>query len=59
MNKEKDKRLPICSRVLKDVWHAFDMIVIPKNHGLRRIFARALHDAIFIVNPEDKALVSA
>jgi hypothetical protein len=35
------------------------MIVISKNHGLRRVFARALRDAILIVNPEDKALVDA
>jgi hypothetical protein len=59
MNKEKKNSPPIHSHVLKDVWHAFDMIVIPKNHGLRRIFARALCDAIFIVNPEDKAFVDA
>jgi hypothetical protein len=41
ISKEKDSP-SIRSRILKDVWHAFDMILIPKNHGLRIIFARAL-----------------
>ena len=58
ISKEKDSPA-IRSRILKDVWHAFDMILIPKNHGLRIIFARALRDAIFTVNPEDKARVDA
>ena len=58
LRNEKDKG-PIRSRVLKDVWHAFDMISIAKNHGLRRVFARALRDAMFIVNPEDQARVDA
>jgi hypothetical protein len=50
---------PIRSRVLKDPWHAFDMIYIPKNHGLRTEFARAVRDAMFIVNEGDKILVEA
>ena len=50
---------PIRSWVLKDPWHAFDMIYIPKNHGLRTEFARAVRDAMFIVNEGDKNLVEA
>src|SRR5882762_1217014 len=50
---------PIRSRVLKDPWHALDMIYIPKNHGLRTEFARAVRDAMFIVNESDKVLVEA
>ena len=47
----------IISRVLKDVWHAFDLIFLSKSHALRKVFARAVCDAIFIVNKEDRALV--
>ena len=35
------------------------MIYIPKNHGLRTEFARAVRDAMFIVNESDKILVEA
>lgn len=45
------------SGVLKDIWHVFDMISVPRSHGLRLLLARALRDAIFIVNPDDKLLV--
>ena len=50
---------PICSRVLLDPWHIFDRISIPKTHGLRLQFARAMRDAIFLINKEDRALVEA
>ena len=56
LNKGKGK-VALPTHVIKDIWHAFHMILISKNHGLRRVFARALRDAIFIINPEDKALV--
>ena len=49
----------IPSRVLKDPWHAFDMLKISKSHGLRKEFACALRDALFIVNPSDKAKIDA
>jgi len=55
--KETGSGIP--SRVLKDAWHAFDMLTISKSHGLRKEFARALRDALFIVNPSDKAKVDA
>jgi len=47
----------VVTRVLKDAWHAFDLIYISKSHALRKLFARALRDAIFVVNKEDRALV--
>jgi len=47
----------IRSRVLKDIWHIFDMISIAKNHALRAKFARTLRDAVFLINEEDKARV--
>ena len=50
---------PIRSRVLLDPWHIFDRISIPKSHGLRLQFARAMRDAIFLLNKEDCALVEA
>jgi hypothetical protein len=58
LSKGKDK-LRIITWIFKDPWHAFHMILIPKNHGFQRVFSRALRDAIFIVNPEDKSLVAA
>lgn len=42
------------SGVLKDIFHVFHMIFIPKNHGLRVTFARILRDAIFLPDVEDK-----
>ena len=49
----------IRSRVLKDVFHVFNMLYIPQGHGLRIEFARALRDAIFIPDKEDKARITA
>ena len=43
----------IRSRVLKDIWHIFDMISIAKNHGLRLEFSKTLHDAVFLINEHD------
>lgn len=45
------------SRVLGDVWHLMDQFPISLHHGLRRPFARALRDAIFLYDTEDKAAV--
>ena len=42
------------SRVLKDPFHVFNMFRSPRHHGLRVAFARALRDAIFIPDPEDR-----
>jgi len=47
----------IVTRVLKDAWHAFDLIYISKSHALRKLFARAVRDAMFVVNKEDRAKV--
>lgn len=47
----------IRSRVLGDIWHLMHQFKIPVHHGLRRPFARALRDAIFIPDPEDKSAV--
>jgi hypothetical protein len=45
----------IRSRVLGDIWHLMHQFPISMAHGLRRPFARALRDAFFIYDPEDKA----
>ena len=45
------------TRVLKDAWHAFDLIYISKSHGLRKLLARAVRDAMFVVDKGDRALV--
>lgn len=47
------------SRVLKDPFHVFKMLYIPRGHGLRFEFAHALRDAIFIPNKEDKERIEA
>jgi hypothetical protein len=44
----------IRSGVLKDIFHVFQMIYIPKSHGLCVTFSRALRDAIFLPDAEDK-----
>ncbi|KAF8876293.1 hypothetical protein CPB84DRAFT_1852998 [Gymnopilus junonius] len=44
----------IRSGVLKDIFHVFHMIYIPKSHGLCVTFSRALRDAIFLPDAEDK-----
>jgi len=46
------------SRVIMDIWHAMARIKIPKEHGFRRPFARALRDAIFIPDGGDKTRIS-
>ena len=48
----------IQSRVLKDPFHVFNMIYIPRAHGLIYDFAHALHDAIFIPDKDDKDRIS-
>lgn len=47
----------IRSGVLKDIFHVFHMIYIPKSHGLRVTFSRALRDAIFLPDAEDKRCI--
>ena len=47
----------IRSRVLGDIWHLMNQFKIPISHGLRRPFARALHDALFVPDQADKAAV--
>ena len=48
----------IQSRVLKDPCHIFNMIYISKACGLLYDFAHALHDAMFILDKEDKDIIS-
>ena len=60
---DKLRRLPLLdaiirSRVLGDIYHLMALFKISVHHGLRRPFARALRDAIFIPDEEDKAMVS-
>lgn len=49
----------IYSRVLKDIFHVFNMFHLPANHGLRNEFSRELRDAIFIPDPEDRKRIEA
>ncbi|KAJ7658753.1 hypothetical protein DFH06DRAFT_1407245 [Mycena polygramma] len=49
----------IRSRVLKDVFHVFNMLYISRTHGLRVPFSRALRDALLIPHPADKAQIEA
>ncbi|KAH9483209.1 hypothetical protein JR316_0005313 [Psilocybe cubensis] len=49
----------ICSRVIKDIFHVFNMFHIVSNHGLRIEFARQLRDAIFIPDANDRANINA
>ena len=44
----------IQSRVLKDPFHVFNMIYVPRAHGLLYDFAHALCDAMFIPDKMDK-----
>jgi hypothetical protein len=45
--------LEIRSRVLKDVFHVFNMLRISTTHALRKELAYALRDALFIPDEED------
>jgi hypothetical protein len=47
----------IRSRVIGDIWHLMDQFKISLHHGLWRPFSRALRDAIFLLDPEDRAAV--
>jgi len=47
------------SHVLKDVFHVFNMLRISTSHGLRKEFARALRDTIFVPDQEDRMRISA
>ncbi|KAG6821234.1 hypothetical protein H0H93_002344 [Arthromyces matolae] len=49
----------IRSRVLKDVFHVFNMLYISRTHGLRLGFAQSLRDALLVPHPDDKARVEA
>ncbi|KAG6808759.1 hypothetical protein H0H92_002998 [Tricholoma furcatifolium] len=50
-------KTPIRSRVLKDVFHVFNMLYISRSHGLRIPFSQALRDAILVPNLDDKARI--
>ena len=45
------------ARVLGDIWHLMDQFKISVHHGLHCPFLRALCDALFLPDPEDKAAV--
>ena len=47
------------SRVINDPFHLFHRFYISTTHGLRIEFARALRDALFIPDKEDKQRISA
>lgn len=46
------------SRVLGDIWHLMDQFPIPTAHALHAPFARALSDAFFLFDTEDRANVT-
>jgi hypothetical protein len=43
----------LLTRVLKDPFHAMDMIKVPMHHDYKPAYFRALRAAIFILNPDD------
>ncbi|KAI0683211.1 hypothetical protein BC835DRAFT_1311178, partial [Cytidiella melzeri] len=47
----------VWSRVLGDIWHAMDHTREPKTHGMHIPYKRALRDAIFLPDPNDRAAV--
>ncbi|KAJ3515878.1 hypothetical protein NLJ89_g1482 [Agrocybe chaxingu] len=47
------------SRVIKDIFHVFNMLRLPKNHGLRKEFGRAFRDAVLLFVREDFLRISA
>jgi len=47
------------SRVINDPFHLFHRFYISTTHGLRIEFARALRDALFVPDQEDKQRISA
>ncbi|KAF6750676.1 hypothetical protein DFP72DRAFT_817488, partial [Ephemerocybe angulata] len=47
------------TRVLKDLFHVFNMLRISANHALRREFARVLRDILFVFDKEDRARIAA
>ncbi|CAO3630214.1 unnamed protein product [Mucor hiemalis] len=51
-----DKR--ICSRVVKDVFHLMDIIKPYKRHGLYKEFTQRFSDSLFVIDEDDKKLVT-
>ncbi|KAF8809042.1 hypothetical protein BYT27DRAFT_7095289 [Phlegmacium glaucopus] len=49
----------ILSRVLNDPFHLFNRIYISAVHSLRKEFARALRDALFVPDIKDKSRIAA
>lgn len=49
----------LLTRILLDVWHLMDRIYVPRRHGCRASFMRAYADILFVLNAEDKQLLSA
>lgn len=48
----------IRSRVLKDVFHVFNMLRLSTIHGLRKEFGRALRDVLFVADKEDRLRIA-
>ncbi|KZT21249.1 hypothetical protein NEOLEDRAFT_1032796, partial [Neolentinus lepideus HHB14362 ss-1] len=48
----------LCTRVVKDAWHVFNMLYISKSHGLLLPFSCSLHDALFLPDCDDKNRIS-
>jgi 3'-5' exonuclease len=48
----------IRSRVLKDVFHVFNMLRLSTMHGLRKEFGRTLRDILFVADKEDRMRIA-
>ena len=59
MSDEPEFDLTLCSHVLKDPFHVFNMFYISATHPLRLQFTRELHDAIFIPDQADKSRIDS
>ena len=54
-----DWETSIRSRVLKDLFHVFNMLRLSTMHALRKEFARALRDVLLVPDQEDRMRISA
>ena len=59
MSDEPEFDLTLCSRVLKDSFHVFNMFYISATHPLRLQFTWELRDTIFIPDQADKSCINS
>ncbi|PPQ71065.1 hypothetical protein CVT26_011467, partial [Gymnopilus dilepis] len=58
VNKPPDMN-DVYTKVKKDIFHAFHMIPVPVNHGLRPAFLRSLRDHLLRWDPDSRSAVHA